>query len=150
MKYILMVWCFLFSSLVYAEKHILIFVSFSMPKASLIRWSKDAKIIGAPVILRGLVNNSFKDTTHAIYAVVKETGSGFQIDPLLFSQFDIQKVPAVVITTCDDLKSCHEDFKVFYGDIPLEYTLHQISQEENAYSSIAENALMRLKEASHE
>ena len=132
------------------SSQVLIFVSFSMPKTSLKSWMHDANTIHAPVIIRGLVNNSFKATTASIYELVKEGSGGMQIDPILFERFQIKKVPAVVVTqlvSCLPNQSCLENYDVFYGDAGLEYALKQIEKQEDDISPIAEKALQTLKKA---
>ena len=41
---------------------VLIFISFSMPEESLKQWIAQAQRIHAPLIIRGLINNSFTET----------------------------------------------------------------------------------------
>ncbi len=109
----------------------------------------DAHTIYAPVIIRGLINNSFKETTSAIYRLVKEQSGGMQIDPLLFERFQIKKVPAVVVTestACLSNQSCLLNYDVFYGDVTLQYALKEIAKKEDRLSLIAESALHTLKE----
>ena len=105
------------------KQSILIFVSFSMPKASLKAWIHDTQKIHAPIIIRGLVNNSFKDTQKAIFDLIKEDHSlgGMQIDPLSFKKFNIEKVPAVVLTR-------GQDFDVIYGNATLDYALKKLHE----------------------
>lgn len=155
-KKMIIAWIFLFflHQPVFAieQSHILIFVSFSMPEKSLKTWMRDANTIHAPVIIRGLINNSFKETTAAIYKLVKDESGGMQIDPILFERFQIKKVPAVVVTqsvNCLANQSCLENYDVFYGDVGLEYALKRIAQQKDDLSPIAENALQGLKEVQH-
>lgn len=139
---------------VFAEEtpHVLVFVSFSMPKESLKAWIHDANIIHAPVVIRGLVNHSFKDTIAAVNTLTKEGVSGVQIDPTLFEQFEIKQVPAVVVVSppkCVPNLSCREDYDVQYGDAGLSYALKQIARQDDPLSPFAEDALYLLKKASH-
>jgi conjugal transfer pilus assembly protein TrbC len=69
-----------------------IFVSFSMPESVLIKLDKIASQIGAKLIIRGLKDNSFKET------VTYLKGKAVEIDPKSFEQFDIKQVPAFVIS----------------------------------------------------
>lgn len=139
---------------VFAEEtsHVLVFVSFSMPKESLKTWIHDANAIHAPVVIRGLVNHSFKDTIAAVNALTKEGVSGVQIDPTLFERFEIKQVPAVVVVSspkCVPNLSCREDYDVQYGDAGLHYALKQIARQDDPLSPFAEDALYLLKKASH-
>jgi conjugal transfer pilus assembly protein TrbC len=132
--------------------HVLVFVSFSMPKESLKTWIRDANIIHAPVVIRGLVNNSFKETITSVNALTKEGASGVQIDPTSFTQFEIKHVPAVVVVAspkCAPNLSCREDYDVQYGDVGLSYALKQIARRDDSLSPFAEDALKLLNKASH-
>jgi conjugal transfer pilus assembly protein TrbC len=100
---------------------ILIFVSFSMPKESLKGWIAQAKKIGASVYIRGLVNNSFKDTTKAVSELIQDQPGGLLIDPTFFKKYFIAEVPAVVVTSDDS-------FDVVYGDVTLDYALEKLNQ----------------------
>ena len=99
---------------------ILVFVSFSMPKASIKGWVEQARISGAAIYIRGLVNNSFKETIAAVSELVKDTPGGLLIDPTLFKKYSITQVPAVVVVN-------REDFDVIYGDVTLDYALNKIN-----------------------
>lgn len=73
-----------------------IFVSFSMPKELLVSLDKQAKQIGAKLVIRGLKNNSFKET----FELVKSLGDiRVDIDPRAFDEYSINEVPAFVIMT---------------------------------------------------
>lgn len=126
---------------------VLIFVSFSMPKASLRGWLKQADRLNAPVIIRGLVHNSFRDTTTAVMALVTDNRGGVQLDPTLFKRFHIDKVPAVVVidTACLAKEDC-QNFHVVYGDVTLDYALKEIARQNDSLSLYAESALQQLKE----
>lgn len=127
--------------------NVLIFVSFSMPKESLRGWLKEADKIKAPVIIRGLVHNSFRDTTTAIMHLVTDNRGGFQLDPTLFKRFHIEKVPAVVLisASCLARENCNE-FNVMYGDVTLDYALKQFVKQDDSLSLYAESALQQLSE----
>ena len=71
---------------------VLIFVSTSMPKASLQAYSQMADQIGARLILRGLVGDSFQ-ATHQYFI---DLGINVDIDPPLFEQFDVTHVPTFI------------------------------------------------------
>jgi conjugal transfer pilus assembly protein TrbC len=100
---------------------IIIFVSFSMPKESIKGWITQAKKVGAAVYIRGLVNNSFKDTAKIISGLVQDQSGGLLIDPTLFKKHSITQVPAVVVVN-------RESFDVIYGDVTLDYALEKINK----------------------
>ena len=121
-----------------SSESIFIFVSFSMPKTSLQQWLAQAHRIGASVVLRGLIHNSFKDTLSAMTSLVPDNTGGLLLDPTLFQKFDIKQVPAVVISkpsACSNEQSCLPRFDVIYGDVTLDYALQQLQDKGNLASS---------------
>lgn len=70
----------------------LIFVSLSMPKESLKGLFKEAEQQQAYLVMRGLKNNSFKETAE----ILKEFQIGVSIDPALFEKYHIRAVPTFV------------------------------------------------------
>jgi type-F conjugative transfer system pilin assembly protein TrbC len=130
------------------SSNVLIFVSFSMPTASLRGWLKEADKISAPVVIRGLLHNSFRDTTKAVMDIVSDNRGGVQLDPTLFKRFHIEKVPAVVVidSACLAKEDCN-NFNVAYGDVTLDYALREISRQNDSLSLYAESALKQLKES---
>jgi conjugal transfer pilus assembly protein TrbC len=126
--------------------NILIFTSFSMPKNSLRGWINEANTIHAPIIMRGLVNHSFRETTRKVMEVLPNNQGGIQIDPTLFKKFRINQVPAVVVSKANCLKTefC-EDYDVIYGDVTLEYALTKISEQSGVVSDYVKEALIILK-----
>lgn len=135
-----------------ADSHVsspvMIFVSFSMPKDSLKLWIEQANKIGAKVVLRGLVNNSFKQTKASVSQVIEKGQGGLQIDPTLFTRFSIQKVPAVVITqaaSCPGTMSCSPAFDVIYGNVSLDYALEKLAKANTVRAFIARDALQKIR-----
>lgn len=78
------------------DPKILVFVSFSMPKASLNALAKEAEKFGAVLIMRGLKGDSFKETQAAFQVLGEEERSGIEINPELFETYQIQQVPLFV------------------------------------------------------
>lgn len=111
---------------------VIVFLSFSMPENSLKSWLRQCKISGATPVIRGLINNSFKETMGVIKKLSEQSGTGMQLDPILFQTFTIKKVPAVVfakdIPECPALMNCKPvDYDVVYGDVSLGYALGKIN-----------------------
>ena len=102
---------------------ILIFVSFSMPQKMLWHYFEQAKLYNAKLIIRGLVNNSFKDTVKAM-----DLGDNkilkLEVNPKLFKEYQIQRVPTIVIT------SLHNGYNKFIGSVSLKYALDEINNRE--------------------
>jgi len=110
---------------------IIIFVSFSMPKESIKAWIDQAEKIGAGIYIRGLVNNSFKDTAKAVSDLIQDNKGGLLVDPTLFKKYAIVQVPAVVVVDKDT-------FDVIYGDVTLDYALEKLNRK------ISDNNAQRL------
>ena len=117
---------------------IAIFVSFSMPKESIKGWINQAKKVGASVYIRGLVNNSFKDTAKAVNELIQDNKGGLLIDPTLFKKHAIIQVPAVVLLDEDN-------FDVVYGNVTLDYALEKINKSRGGERKDLLEAIKKLR-----
>ncbi len=99
------------------------FVSFSMPQDSLKAILEQVDRVGGTVLLRGLVNNSFKDTATVVARMVEEHGTGFGVDPKLFVKYAINAVPAFVVPNGET------SFDKISGNISLIAALEALVQE---------------------
>lgn len=116
---------------------ILIFISLSMSDISIKQWASQADKLGAKLVLRGFVNNSFKQTVRAAHRLfVKDNLGGFTIDPFAFEKYQIKTVPAVVLDADDR-------FDVVFGNIGLIEAL-KIIQNEGENGSYAQEYLSRI------
>jgi conjugal transfer pilus assembly protein TrbC len=135
---------------------IMVFVSFSMPRQSLIAYMQDARKIHASIIVRGFINNSFKETVNTISLLVKEAGGGgIEINPFAFTTFHITKVPSVVVipnnSPCVQQSSCRidKDYDVIAGNITLQAALVVVGHHGQAAVTEANNALTLLRGGKH-
>lgn len=71
---------------------ILVFISLSMPEASLKSLVQEAERFQAVLVLRGLVNDSFKETAE----IIQRFGLFAEINPEAFERYHIQYVPTFV------------------------------------------------------
>jgi len=118
------------------ESGLLIFVSFSMPKESLKLWAEQANRVGCPLLLRGFVDNDLTKTTAKTHTIFGEKANvEVSVDPEKFQKFNIDVVPAVVITTQENAiekesvdGSSVPNFDVIYGDTTLEEALERIAK----------------------
>ena len=103
-----------------SKDQILIFVSFSLPDSALQSYYQEAQLLGGKLIMRGLKNNSFKDTQ----AKTMKLGINFDIDPTLFEEYEVTRVPTIVLIS-DENTSQHQQpskseiAKKITGHIPL-------------------------------
>lgn len=112
---------------------VLVFLSFSMPEKSLHAWLLQCRQSGATPVIRGLVNNSLRDTMVVFQKLAKETDAGVQIDPILFKTFDITQVPAVVhvkaVPSCPRGMDCKPpEYDRIFGDVTLDYALQKMKE----------------------
>ncbi len=118
-----------------------VFVSFSMPEPSLKQIVSDASYYNVPVVIRGLYNNSFRETANKILALTKENNKGgMLINPIWFRKYNIKAVPAFLVTKNDESSS----YDLMYGNIPLKRALTIIA-EKGEYAKEAGKILERKK-----
>ncbi len=120
----------------------LIFVSLSMPPASLERLAQDAAKIGAPLVIRGMVQGSLRKTTQAL-APYSRYGAEIIIHPQAFAQYGITVVPSFVFdppkaetspaqtepSVCfPETHTCAGALPRIEGDIRLAFALQKMRQ----------------------
>jgi type-F conjugative transfer system pilin assembly protein TrbC len=111
---------------------LMIFVSSSMAASILKQYATASNKANGVLVLRGLINNSFKQTVSFIRTLDKQ-GTRTIIDPNAFKLFDVKQVPEiVVIIDNNDCKWGRCDhtplFDKISGDITLEYGLEEITK----------------------
>lgn len=114
-----------------------IFASFSLPEAKLQELLAEAEQVGAMVVLRGLVNDDLNTTLARISEATKQQGTGFVLDPTLFSRFGVEQVPAFLlplesIQPCD-VDDCKTPLHVMAsGNVSLFYFLDLVQRTGSA------------------
>lgn len=123
------------------NKGILIFVSFSMPKSLLWIYQEQAQLYGARIVIRGLVENDFKKTVQAM-----DLGDGkimtLDVNPMLFKDYGIAKVPSVVIAGDEESRNLEDQFT---GTISLTYALEE-SMARGHQKEFSSKILKQIKE----
>lgn len=100
----------------------------------------DAHKIGALVVTRGLINNSFKETLQAFAKLTGgNTSVGIQIDPELFRAYGIDQVPTAVVTQ----NSASESFDVIQGNTTMRYALQMLFEKGEIQSVQLKQALAK-------
>lgn len=128
------------------------FVSFSMPDPLLVSLSEEAHDYDIPLVVRGLVENDFKKTLLRLaslkdYASAhNKTFHGISIDPVWFAQFNINAVPALVVTRrpveCEFQKQClDQEFDVLFGNASVQKGLEVMADKSELFSDIAKSLL---------
>lgn len=103
----------------------MLFVSLGMPKLALRQYLIQSQIYHIPLVLRGLLENSYPKTAETIFTLLHpknehEIKGGFEIDPLYFRQYHISTVPALVVYN-------QNHYTVVYGNIPIQKLLQTIA-----------------------
>jgi type-F conjugative transfer system pilin assembly protein TrbC len=79
-----------------SKSRLAVFISLSMPVESVKALIRDAKTFNAIVVLRGLKNNSFRETLNAVQEWGDVDTGLISIDPELFKRHKIDRVPVFV------------------------------------------------------
>lgn len=132
---------------------VLLFTSLAVPAASWRAAARDAARIGAPLVLRGVVEGSLPGTARRIASRVGDAQAGVAIDPRLFRLFRIARVPAVVVVPggvplCRD-RGCAAEapppFDRVTGNLSLAASLEVIAAEGAAGRTVARRHLATLR-----
>lgn len=129
---------------------LLIFISLSMPRQSLVLLSEQADQAGGILVLRGLINNSYKETIAQVKRL-SDQGISAIIDPRLFEAYAVSAVPTFVVNP-DDRHPCPEKqcsqtplHDKVVGDVSLEYALQFIAEQGKVSQARATDHLTRLR-----
>lgn len=110
---------------------LLVLVSFSMPEIELRELARQAARIGAPLILRGLVDDSLPATQRKLSSYADIDGASFAVDPTLFRRFGVSAVPTFILPL-ESLQACSDagcpvpTHVKLSGDAGLDHVLDQI------------------------
>ncbi|EBR8158308.1 type-F conjugative transfer system pilin assembly protein TrbC [Salmonella enterica subsp. enterica serovar Newport] len=103
------------------EQGAVYFISFSIPEAGLKRMLGETRRYGIPATLRGMRDNDLKATADAVLSLVKDgVTDGVQIDPTLFTKYDIRSVPALVVY-------CSQGYDVIRGNLRVKQALEKVA-----------------------
>lgn len=130
-------------------------VSLSMPTPSLRQLVRDSEKAGVQVVIQGPVKGSFKETITRMRSVFSEGEiAGIAIDPRVFEQYKIERVPAFVAAP-KEVEGCEQGLDCDRGDVPhdilrgnvtLAYALKALSEQGDAAPLAAKEALTRLED----
>lgn len=135
-----------------AQSVLLVFVSFSMPKASLQRLVDQAERSGAILVLRGFDNGSLKATVARVQAMIGKRRIGFQIDPQAFSRYQVRAVPSFVLTAGAVPLPCAgaqcqagSNYVLVSGDVTIDYALEHFEQRAPQFRNQSRALLRKMK-----
>jgi len=134
-----------------------VFVSFSMPDIALRRLLSQAQRVGAPLVLRGMVENDMNKTRIKVGKLLDADKKGnttieggLSIDPTLYERFSISVVPSFVLTdapvqACTQAGCPTPEFARLAGDVTVEYALEAIAREVPAMREDAQLLLATMR-----
>ena len=132
---------------------LLVFVSFAMPEATLLRLLEQAERARATLVLRGLVNGSLRDTVERLQRLIGQRQVAVQIDPQAFDRFSIVRTPSFVLlregavtSPCaSGLCVAGDQYLLAAGDVSLDYALAFFQRSAPRMARDAAIFLQRLK-----
>jgi conjugal transfer pilus assembly protein TrbC len=134
------------------EPRLIVFISLSMPEATLTRLVDQAARARAQLLLRGLSEGSLPRTAARIQQLIGTRPVAVQIDPRAFDRYAIQRVPSFVLTrggepnTACSGEQCarSDDHVIATGDVSLDYALAHFQRLAPAFAKDAGRFLDRL------
>jgi conjugal transfer pilus assembly protein TrbC len=132
---------------------LLVFISFSMPDATLERLVDQAARAGATLVLRGLVNGSLRDTVERMQHLIGNRKISVQIDPQAFDRFSVARTPSFVLVRAGaSAQACgsntcigSDQYLLAAGDVSLDYALAQFQRSTPRMAGDASRFLQRMK-----
>lgn len=139
-----------------------LFLSFSVPEASIKKYIKEADKLGRDnisIVILGMKKGtkSLVDTMRYVSELTKGKSVSFEIDPPSFERFGITKVPALVAYQDDpayEMKCAtaktekdmpEEHFEGVYGDVSIQYSLTRMAYDRNSqFKTALQKQLKRL------
>ena len=134
-----------------------VLVSFSMPEASLERLARDAKDAGVPLVFRGVPETKgpsdsklplLNPQSLSAFQPLIESGADIQLNPELFSEFNVRQVPALIIKEESPASSdgCIKSAKavIVPGDVTLGYALDRLIDRKDSIGDAARTLRAKL------
>jgi type-F conjugative transfer system pilin assembly protein TrbC len=133
---------------------LLIFVSSSLPLATLKRLAVQAKAAKAIMVFRGMNGDmrqraSFSKWMKFLEPIIK-TGASIQINPLVFTRYQVTSVPSFVLATRDDscsTEQCKVTSSTIEGDVSLDYALEHWLNQGGKTAQFAQKRLSMMQAA---
>ncbi|MEQ1601325.1 MAG: type-F conjugative transfer system pilin assembly protein TrbC [Methylophilaceae bacterium] len=135
-------------------EELLIFVSLSMPQDALIKLARQARVIHAVLVMRGVDGGLQKGNWSRAMNALKpltDTGASIVIHPDYFKQYKVASVPTFVLTssnpteTCDNATACTQRLQAS-GDVSLDYVLERWADGKGVLAGLAKAKLTQLEQ----
>lgn len=133
-----------------------VFVSLSMPRASLIRLGKEVNKAGGTLAFRGFHKDKMSEMQKALKFLADEGVTDMTVDPDGFKRYNVTAVPTYVVArvkenaeltaSCGATDQCNgADYVAVSGDVPLGYALEHMQRHgDRAYRESLQFYLQRL------
>jgi conjugal transfer pilus assembly protein TrbC len=123
-----------------------------MPQGSLRRLVDQAERAGAVLVLRGLKNQSMRQTVAAVSDLLGQRRAGWVIDPEAFERHSVEAAPTFLLTMGEDAPPCSattctvpRPFVSVSGDVSLDYALEHMARRQPGAAAVAGPYLSRLR-----
>ncbi len=129
------------------NERLIIFISSSMPKKTLINLMSQASNIGAVFVIRGLINGSYVNTYRYFYNLKGNNTVGIMLNPSLFKAMQVDSVPTFALYQAEqDLMTTACNVTPKYtkvsGEVSVHYALEQLTHSTNSeLAQIAANEI---------
>lgn len=133
------------------DNRLLIFISASMPKKTIVNLINQGSSLGAIFVVRGLIQGSYVKTYRYFYQLKGDNNVGVIINPTMFKAFDITSVPTFALyQSSQDLMHTACNIKPNYtkvsGEVSIDYALTQLKNSHiTDLAQIANNELDLLE-----
>ena len=130
-----------------ADNRLLIFISSSMPKKTIINLMNQASSLGAVFVVRGLMNGSYVNTYRYFYNLKGDSNVAIMLNPTLFNALQVDSVPTFALYQSEqDLMktACNvtPKYTKVSGEVSVHYALDELKRSTNAdLAQIAANEL---------
>lgn len=132
---------------------LMMFVSFSMSKASLERIVAESERTGAVLVLRGLKGNSLTRMGEEVAQLIGKRNVTAIIHPPAFTQFKVSQVPTLVLANASQATRIGMDgcaspssYVKVDGDVSQGYSLDLIERQAPAWAEVAKRFASKLAE----
>lgn len=139
-----------------ASAQLRIFVTLSMPQASLRQLVDQASRAGAVLVLRGLKDQSMMQTLATVRDLIGDQPLAWLIDPQAFVRFGVRQAPTFVLVVneigpanaelaCGSGRPVPDSFVSVAGDVSLDYALEAILRRRPDAAAQIDPLMKRLR-----
>jgi conjugal transfer pilus assembly protein TrbC len=132
---------------------LIVFVSLGLPRPTLERLVADAERVKATLVLRGVRDRSVTKTAKTIAELIGKRTVSWQIDPALFTRFEVRAVPTFVLidpskpilVACNSGQCQQAAYAKVAGDVSIGHALGAIEELDRTLAGTAKAMGARLQ-----